>query len=68
MPTIGKHRSNVRKNTYSFSYQSHVIYYLKNDETKALIVIGVLHKNSIPQKHLIQLTPVKNRFCGKLER
>ncbi|MDH2997768.1 plasmid stabilization protein [Pasteurellaceae bacterium LFhippo2] len=47
---IGKLRSDIAPNAYSFPYMSHVIYYLIDNDQ--LIVFAVLHKNMLPITHL----------------
>lgn len=49
-PRMGKPRSDIATNAYSFPYVSHMIYYVVNDEQ--LIVFAVLHKNMLPITHL----------------
>ena len=50
MPQMGERRPDVKHGVYSFPYESHVIYYtLRRDE---LIVVGILHKRSVPLNHL----------------
>ncbi len=48
---LGKLRSDIGQNILSFSYESHVIYYLNYQEK--MVVFGVLHKGMVPHIHLM---------------
>lgn len=50
MPKVGKHRPDVKEGVYSFTHESHTIYYMLT--SSELIVIGILHKSSVPLNHL----------------
>ncbi len=49
-PNLGKQRSDVASDVFSFPYVSHVIYYVIH--AHELIVFGVLHKRMVPFNHL----------------
>ncbi len=49
-PGMGVHRPDVEEGIYSFSYESHTIYYFT--EKNLVIIAGVLHKNMVPANHL----------------
>lgn len=49
-PSLGKLRSDIRSNIFSFPYASHVIYYRIHE--KKLIVFSLLHKRMVPLNHL----------------
>lgn len=49
-PTIGKQRSDISSDVFSFPHVSHVIYYMLHK--KQLLVFGVLHKSMVPGIHL----------------
>jgi len=48
--SLGKARSEVDENVYSFPHAHHVIYYMKKEES--IVIFAVLHKRMIPIKHL----------------
>lgn len=56
IPTIGKPRSDIDKNTHSFAYASHVIYYKVTDNK--LVITAVLHKRMVPTNHLYPKEPL----------
>jgi len=49
-PALGRARSEVGLNVFSFPYASHVIYYLLHE--KQLVVFALLHKRMVPLNHL----------------
>ncbi len=49
-PSIGIQRADISLTTFSFPYASHIIYYTLSNNF--LIVLAVLHKNMVPEKHL----------------
>ena len=51
-PTLGEIRPEVALGFFSFSYVSHVIYYVVYDHQ--LIVFGGLHKRMVPLNHLAE--------------
>ncbi len=51
-PSLGKNRSDVRMNVFSFPYSSHVIYYIQHEHQ--LVVFGILHKRMVPVTHLAE--------------
>ncbi len=52
LPTMGKSRSDVGLDVFSFPYESHVIYYLVHKQQ--LVAFGVLHKLMAPSCHLAE--------------
>jgi len=55
-PSIGKSRPDAGANVLSFPHVSHVIYYVIHKNQ--LVVFGVLHKQMVPVKHLIDRNPI----------
>jgi toxin ParE1/3/4 len=49
-PSLGKSRSEVRENVFSFPYGSHVIYYIEDEHQ--VVVFAILHKSMVPFIHL----------------
>ncbi len=49
-PTLGKLKSDVGADVFSFPHASHVIYYVLHEQQ--LVVFGVLHKRMVPLNHL----------------
>ena len=49
-PAIGKQRSDISSDVFSFRHVSHVIYYMLHKNQ--LVVFGVLHKGMVPNIHL----------------
>ena len=49
-PTIGKQRSDISSDAFSFRHVSHVIYYMSHK--KQVVVFGILHKSMVPNIHL----------------
>ena len=50
-PSIGIKRTEISLTTFSIPYASHIIYYTL--ENNFLIVFAVLHKNMVPEKHIV---------------
>ena len=46
----GREQPDIDAKAFSFSYASHIVYYLIEDDI--MIVFGVLHKSMVPQNHL----------------
>ncbi|MDC9598564.1 type II toxin-antitoxin system RelE/ParE family toxin [Xenorhabdus anantnagensis] len=49
-PALGRSRPEVGSGVLSFSYVSHVIYYLIHERQP--VIFGVLHKRMVPANHL----------------
>ena len=49
-PRLGKERPELLEGVSSFPFESHVIYYLIQNEQ--MIVLGLLHKSMLPTHHL----------------
>ncbi len=50
MPAIGKRRTEISEHYFSFTYSSHVIYYINKDDM--IVISAVLHKSMVPELHL----------------
>ncbi len=50
MPAIGKKRSEISDQYFSFAFGSHVIYYINNGDK--VVISAVLHKSMVPELHL----------------
>lgn len=50
-PSLGKPRPEVAEGVRSFTYESHVIYYIVHQ--KQLVIFAVLHQRMMPLKHLL---------------
>ena len=49
---LGKERPDIGESIFSFSYSSHVIYYMNHQNM--MVVFGVLHKSMVPHNHLME--------------
>ncbi len=49
-PALGKQRSDIAVDIFSFPHASHIIYYVMDKHQ--LVVFGVLHKRMVPLNHL----------------